>query len=346
MAVHKIFPIICLWFALGASAAPTSAPTTRTTRADFLKLINRPKVPLDAKEEADQDDSTLLHFSYSAEQSQRVPGILVKPKEGGPRPVVIVMHGTNGRKEQQLKFLKRLAGQGFIGVAIDGRYHGERGNMKTYTAAIVAAFTNYDHQPRDYPLYYDNVWDVMRLIDYLSQRPDVDAKRIGLMGFSKGGVETWLAGAVDQRIACVVPCIGMQSFRWEIDHDAWHARMKVLNQSFTQSAESIGVTKPDAAFVQKFFDREIPGSTGEFDGPQMIALICPRPLLIINGGADALTPLPGVEICDEAAKADYHAAGADDNFKQIIEPNTGHSVTPTSYTAAVQWFMQHLDASH
>ena len=137
----------------------------------------------------------------------------------------------------------------------------------------------------------------------------------------------------------------MQSFRWEIDHDAWHARMKVLNQSFTQSAALIGVTNPDAAFVEKFFDREIPGSTGEFDGPQMIALICPRPLLIINGGADVLTPLPGVNICAQSAKADYHAAGADENFKQIIEPNTGHAVTPESYTAAVQWFMQRLDPS-
>jgi dienelactone hydrolase len=273
---------------------------------------------------------------------QRVPGILVKPKANGPRPVVIVMHGTSGRKEQQLKFLKRLAGEGFIGVAIDGRYHGERGNMKTYTAALVDAFKTFDHQPREYPLYYDNVWDVMRLIDYLVQRPDIDAKRIGLMGFSKGGVETWEAGAVDERIACVVPCIGMQSFRWEIDHDGWHARMNVLKGSFTESAESIGVKTPDAAFVQTFFDREIPGSTGEFDGPEMVALICPRPLLIINGGADALTPLPGVQLCAEAAKADYQAASADDHFKQIIEPKAGHTVTASSYTEAVNWFIQHL----
>ena len=45
------------------------------------------------------------------------------------------------------------------------------------------------------------------------------------MGISKGGMETYLASAVDPRIAVAVPVIGAQSFRWALDHDAWQGRV-------------------------------------------------------------------------------------------------------------------------
>ena len=44
----------------------------------------------------------------------------------------------------------------------------------------------------------------MRLVDYLATRDDVDARRIGLTGISKGGIETYFTAAVDKRIAA--PC--------------------------------------------------------------------------------------------------------------------------------------------
>ena len=44
----------------------------------------------------------------------------------------------------------------------------------------------------------------MRLIDYLETRDDIDPRRIGLMGFSKGGIETYLAAAADPRVAVAV----------------------------------------------------------------------------------------------------------------------------------------------
>ncbi|HVS72300.1 MAG TPA: acetylxylan esterase [Phycisphaerae bacterium] len=44
------------------------------------------------------------------------------------------------------------------------------------------------------------MWDIMRLIDYLDTRADVDPQRIGIYGVSKGGIEAYLAAAVDPRI--------------------------------------------------------------------------------------------------------------------------------------------------
>ena len=100
--------------------------------------------------------------------------------------------------------------------------------------------------------------------------------------------------------------------------------------------------KPDASFVKRFYDRVVPGIAGEFDGPQMIALIAPRPLLVINSDSDNHTPLPGVSECVDAAEKIYAADNATNHFAVIIQKNTGHQVKPESERAAIDWFVKWL----
>jgi cephalosporin-C deacetylase-like acetyl esterase len=56
------------------------------------------------------------------------------------------------------------------------------------------------------------LWDAMRGIDYLSQLPQVDAKKIGVFGCSGGGAVTALLGALDARVAAVAPACYITSF--------------------------------------------------------------------------------------------------------------------------------------
>ncbi|MBI3696982.1 MAG: acetylxylan esterase, partial [Acidobacteria bacterium] len=44
------------------------------------------------------------------------------------------------------------------------------------------------------------VWDVMRTIDFISTRPELDAKRVGCMGISGGGTCTVFSAALEPRI--------------------------------------------------------------------------------------------------------------------------------------------------
>src|SRR5713226_3744868 len=64
-----------------------------TTRTAFLKMLDRPRVPLapEVKEAPVTDGLAQMHFSFASEASQRVPGILVKPANEPAlrRPVVI-----------------------------------------------------------------------------------------------------------------------------------------------------------------------------------------------------------------------------------------------------------------
>ena len=315
------------------------------TRVAFLKLIDRLRVPLEPemKEMGAADGLAQTNFTFAADAGQRVPGILVKQiKSAGRRPVVIALHGTGGNKESQLALLKELAGDGFITVAIDGRYHGERtragkGSVE-YNEAILRAFRT----GREHPFLYDTVWDVMRLIDYLESRPDVDARRIGMIGFSKGGMETYLTAAVDPRVAVAVPCIGVQSFRWALENDAWKSRVETFQGAINGAAEDVGVTEVNADFVRRFYDRVVPGIYAEFDGPWMLPLIAPRPLLVINGDSDPRTPMPGVVECAANTRKAYAEVRADEKFKLCIQERTGHAVTPASHQVAIAWFQKWL----
>src|SRR5580704_1205346 len=129
----------------------------------------------------------------------------------------------------------------------------------------------YANPGKDYPFLYDTVWDVMRTIDYLETRDDVDPARIALTGISLGGMQTYLAAAVDTRIAVAAPIIGVQSFRWGLENNAFQAR-----------AESLGGAVPNptnAASVKEFYDRVAPGLVELYDCPEMLPLIAPRPLI-------------------------------------------------------------------
>lgn len=315
------------------------------SRANFLKLIDRPRVPLAAQvaESSVTNGLVRLHFSFASDNHQRAPGILIKSADTqGRRPVVIALHGTGGAKTNMLAMLHTLATNGFIAVGIDGRYHGERTKAGTgaveYNDAIVRAWNG----SGEHPFFYDTVWDLMRLLDYLETREDVDPKRIGLIGISKGGIETYLAAAVDERITVAVPCIGVQSFRWALENNLWRYRIETIQSAFNEVKKQTGATNVNASFVKAFYDRIVPGIYAEFDGPAMLPLIAPRPLLVINGDTDNRTPLPGLAECTDAALNAYRAAGAEDRFVIRIQETTGHKVTPESERAAVDWFVKWL----
>jgi dipeptidyl aminopeptidase/acylaminoacyl peptidase len=82
----------------------------------------------------------------------------------------------------------------------------------------------------------------------------------------------------------------------------------------------------------------------DFDAPAMLPLIAPRPLLIINGDSDPRTPVPGVQQSAAPAEARYRALGAEERFRLLLQPNTGHAFTDSAQTEAVKWLVRWLAA--
>jgi dienelactone hydrolase len=57
------------------------------------------------------------------------------------------------------------------------------------------------------------VWDVMRTIDYIATRPELDSSRVGCMGISGGGTVTLFAAALDPRLRAVMVSGYLNTFR-------------------------------------------------------------------------------------------------------------------------------------
>src|SRR4051794_35910231 len=99
--------VSALWVRADAPAVPAS-------RAAFLKLIDRPRVDSNVEEKPMPTPPAGMvqsHLAFSSEAGQRVPAIVLKPDGAAGRlPVVIVLHGTGGKKEGNLGLMKTLVG--------------------------------------------------------------------------------------------------------------------------------------------------------------------------------------------------------------------------------------------
>src|SRR5262245_61194091 len=93
-----------------AAQAPIYPPPTEV-KAAFLKLLDRPKVPLDVQTGAVttvNDGAVLERLSFATEKKtdgslERVSAIVLRPADRtGPFAAVIVLHGTGGSKDGML----------------------------------------------------------------------------------------------------------------------------------------------------------------------------------------------------------------------------------------------------
>ncbi|MEO8885624.1 MAG: acyl-CoA thioester hydrolase/BAAT C-terminal domain-containing protein, partial [Mucilaginibacter sp.] len=211
-----------------------------------------------------------------------------------------------------------------------------------YTTAAYEAWKNTDPKKQTYPFLYDTSYDLWRLMDYLVTRPDVQANRIGMSGISMGGMQTWMAAAIDKRVKVVVLNIAAQSFKWSLDNDKWQGRTGTIKDAHLKAAHDLGDTEINKQNVKVVWDKILPGITGEFDCPSMIRLLAPRPTLILSNEKDENCPLPGALIAFDSAKAAYASQNASDKLKMDVEPNEPHRSTPKHIQMTLDWFSKWL----
>ncbi len=118
-------------------------------------------------------------------------------------------------------------------------------------------------------------WGLMRAVDYLTSLPEIDAKRIAVVGHSRLGKTALVAAAFDDRFALAIP------------HQSGTGGA-APNRSRNPKAET--VARINTAFPHWFNDRfkefneqveRLP-----FDQHCLIALVAPRPVLLTNAEED------------------------------------------------------------
>lgn len=128
------------------------------------------------------------------------------------------------------------------------------------------------------------VWDACRALDLLEMLPEVDPKRLGMMGISGGGTVILYAAALDERVS-----------------------VSVLSCSFCTFRDSI-------VQVSHCIDNYVPGILPWFEAAEIAGLIAPRCLFCESGTRDPLFPEAGVRECLARAAEIYAAQGASDRL--------------------------------
>lgn len=291
------------------------------------------KVGLEAEVEYSVRDKDLIRerVVFDVDEYMSIPCQVLKPvdmKSDGSNAAILCSHGHGAYgkdpvagmrsgasysadiERMNYNYAEQMAKAGYLTITPDLRVFGERGdgdnpfpgrdkcNVNFIKGAMLGVYT-----------LSLNIFDLMRCVDYLQTRPEVDPGRIGMMGLSQGGTMTTFTTAVDKRI---------------------------------KAADIIGYVNPWNGFAinrANFCGSQIvPEVYKYFDTHDIAGMIAPRPLLLEMGIYDVCFYLQDLIKGYEGTKKIYEAAGAGDVIYKDIHPRP-HAF---SGDVAFEFFAKHL----
>lgn len=130
----------------------------------------------------------------------QVPIYEAHPVVGGRYPVVLVLPGWTGMEEFFKDFTRRLAKEGFLGITFEP-YAREGGVLHLSDPQAIGKIVN--------PIPDARVMgDLEAILAYIKQHRAAQSDRIGVTGFSRGGLYTFLFAAQSSEIKAAVVWYG------------------------------------------------------------------------------------------------------------------------------------------
>ena len=181
-------------------------------------------IPLEARtvERKEIDDKVREKIVFRGAQGFLVPGYLqLAPSGAGPLPCVLLLHGWSGSKESWWQDNNYISGgnvrrslleAGIAVLALDAQCHGDRIAQNDFAPINHYVDKDATGKPRKgyftlEEIYIQTTRDYRRAIDYLETRPEIDKSRIGVLGYSMGGTQTFLLAGVEPRIKTAVAVV-------------------------------------------------------------------------------------------------------------------------------------------
>lgn len=253
----------------------------------------------------DRGDHTVEKVYFESYPGFYVTGNLYRPKNAtGKLPAVLCPHGhwSYGRLENQPLHSGparaiSFARQGYVAFSYDMVGYND-------SSAISHGFANHNSTGVE-ALWGVNLlglqlWNSIRVVDFLLSLPEVDAERIACTGESGGGTQTFLLMAVDERIKLAAP-VNMVSFLMQ-------------GGSLCENAPNLRV---------------------DTNNVELAALMAPRPMMMVSATGDWTKNTMTSEY--PAVKSIYRLFGAEDKLT-AIQIDAAHNYNQASREAVYGWF--------
>jgi hypothetical protein len=235
------------------------------------RVLEKPKVELLSEER--RENFSQRHVRVEIAAGQTGDGWLLVPDGKGPFPAVLVVFydpetsiGTQPYAKPERDFGLQLTRRGFVTLNI-GTPGGNACKPDLGKAKC---------QPLSFHAYVAaNCWHV------LANLPQVDAKRIGIVGHSYGGKWSLFAGALWEKFACVAvsdPGIVWDETRGAVNYwEPWYLGLDPLHPRPKRGIPTADNPRT-GAYAQLVKDGR--------DLTDLHALICPRPFFVSGGSED------------------------------------------------------------
>lgn len=235
---------------------------------------------------------------------------LLKPKTPGPHPAMICVPGhgrgvddivgiddkgkdRTERVGYEFDFGIQAAELGMAAIAIEPMGFGCRRDPSARKHALTASSC----QPSagaallfGQTMISWRVFDVMRTIDWIETRRDLDAKRAGCMGISGGGTCTMFSAAFDPRIQVAFVSGYLNTFRDSI------------------------------LSLSHCIDNYVPGILNWGEQYDVASLIAPRPFFAESGEKDNIFPIAASRESFAKVRKVYEVFGAADRIGHEVHP--------------------------
>ena len=273
------------------------------------------------RSEETRDGYMLETWELDLNGIETVPAYVARPlKTSGRAPAILFNHSHGGGYKigklefvdgrsylQPVPYAKALTDLGYVALAIDHWVFGERSHTSEPDMFKAMLW-------RGQVLWGMMVYDSLRALDWLLERPDVDRGHIGTLGISMGSTMAWWLAALDERVKVTVDICCLTDFN-------------------TLLAKK-GLSLHGLYYY-------VPGLLKRFTTSQINALIAPRAHLGLAGLQDKLTPVEGLDIIDRELTKVYADAGQRERWK-LLRYDVGHQETAEGRQEIIAWLKRYL----
>lgn len=249
-----------------------------------------------------------------------VPAFVYRKPKAEKLPVVVFIHGMGSNKSWQADWHRELAERGFAVISIDAHLSGDRAIATPVGGAIKAEQGwVWPHQTA----VNHTANDVSRILDALPTRPEFDATRVAVSGFSMGGAITMTLAWREPRISAIVPVCGCVDFWWDVTKIEPGPKQEAKIAEFSPRLKQL---------------------TGSLDSntPARMDAIVPKALLLLNGTKDKGIDVRSIRAFADQMRPRYKEKGHADRFDFFEDEKADHEFTAAMKERVAEWLDRHL----